>query len=101
VSPVELLVLGSLRYLGRGWTFNDCEESTAIDKDVHHCFFNIFIQFGSTVLYQKWVLTPVNLPEAQSNMTSTLRPGFPDASAHPTVPTLSPNIASTISRTAI
>ncbi len=38
VSPVELLVLGSLRYLGRVWTFDDCEESTAIDKEVHHCF---------------------------------------------------------------
>ncbi len=29
VLLVELLLLGSLRYLGRGWTFNDCEESTA------------------------------------------------------------------------
>jgi hypothetical protein len=35
VAPVELLLLGSLRYLGRGWTFDDCEESTAIDQDVH------------------------------------------------------------------
>ena len=59
VSPVELLVLGSLRYLGRGWTFDDCEESTAIDKEVHHCFFQVFIWFGSTELYQKWVITPV------------------------------------------
>ena len=33
VSPVELLVLSSLRYLGRGWTFDDCEESTAIEID--------------------------------------------------------------------
>ena len=39
VSPVELLVLGSLCYLGRGWTVDDCEESTAIDKEVHHRFF--------------------------------------------------------------
>mmetsp|Transcript_18952 Transcript_18952/g.32615 ORF Transcript_18952/g.32615 Transcript_18952/m.32615 type:complete len:198 (-) Transcript_18952:120-713(-) len=38
-SPIELLVLGSLRYLGRGWTFDDLEESTAISKDVHRCFF--------------------------------------------------------------
>ncbi len=68
VSPVELLVLGSLRYLGRGWTFDDCEESTAIDKEVRHCFFNVFIRFGSTELYQKWVITPVYLPEAKSNM---------------------------------
>jgi len=25
-SPIELLVLGSLRYLGRGWTFDNIEE---------------------------------------------------------------------------
>jgi hypothetical protein len=30
VSPIELLLLGSLRYLGRGWTFDDLEESTFI-----------------------------------------------------------------------
>ncbi len=43
VSPVELLLLGLLCYLSRGWTVDDCEESTAIDKDVR-----------STVLYKKW-----------------------------------------------
>jgi hypothetical protein len=64
VLPVELLLLGLLRYLGRGWTFDDCEESTAIDKDVHRTFFHVFLEFGSTFLYKKWVLTPVNLPEA-------------------------------------
>jgi hypothetical protein len=53
---VELLVLGTLFYLGHGWTFDDCEESTAIDKDVHLHFFNVFIRFGYTVLYHKWVL---------------------------------------------
>ena len=68
VSPVELLVLGSLRYLGRGWTFDDIEESTAIDKEVHRHFFQVFIRFGSTELYQKWVITPVDSPEANSNM---------------------------------
>jgi hypothetical protein len=39
VLPVELLILGLLCYLGCGWTFNNCEESTAIDKDVHRIFF--------------------------------------------------------------
>ncbi len=68
VSSVELLVLGLLPYLGRGWTFDDCEESTAIDKEVHRRFFQVFIIFGSTELYQKWVITPVNLPKAHSNM---------------------------------
>lgn len=31
-SPIELLLLGSLRYLGRGWTFDDIEELTAISR---------------------------------------------------------------------
>ncbi len=51
VSPVELLVLELLCYLGCGWTFDDCEESTAIDKDVHRIYFCVFIKFGITVLY--------------------------------------------------
>ncbi len=77
VSPVGLLVLGLLRYLGCGWTFDDCEESTAIDKEVHCCFFQVFIICGSTELYQKWVITPVNLPEANSNMHEYSEAGFP------------------------
>mmetsp|Transcript_22844 Transcript_22844/g.49849 ORF Transcript_22844/g.49849 Transcript_22844/m.49849 type:complete len:89 (+) Transcript_22844:2536-2802(+) len=27
-TPLELLMLGSLRYIGHGWTFDDLEEST-------------------------------------------------------------------------
>ena len=77
VSLIEFLVLGSLHYLGRGWTFDDCEESTAIDKEVHRCFFQVFIQFGSTELYQKWVITPVDLPEASLNMHKYSQAGFP------------------------
>jgi hypothetical protein len=65
---VELLLLGTLRYLGHGWAFDDCEESTVIDKDVHCCFFHAFIRFGYSVLYPKWVITPLHLSEAQSNM---------------------------------
>lgn len=34
-SPIELLVLGALRYLGRGFTFDDIEECTAISCEVH------------------------------------------------------------------
>jgi hypothetical protein len=77
MSPVELLLLDSLCYLGHGWTFDDCEESTAIDSDVHLSFFRVFIKFGSTVLFNKWVLTPVNLPEALSNMKEYSEAGFP------------------------
>jgi hypothetical protein len=33
-SPMELLILACLRYLGRGWTFDDLQESTGISSDV-------------------------------------------------------------------
>ena len=34
-SPIELLVLGALRYLGRGWCFDDLEEETCINEETH------------------------------------------------------------------
>ena len=52
-SPLEILILGAFRYLGRGFTFDDCEEGTAILQEVHRVFFHNFIEVGSTVLYDK------------------------------------------------
>ena len=46
-SPIELLLLGALRYLGRGWTFDDLEESTSISEETHRVFFHSFIKWGS------------------------------------------------------
>ena len=77
VSQVELLDLDSLRYLGRGWTFDDIEESTAIDKEVHRRFFKDFIQFGSTALYQKWVITPADSTAANAKMHEYSQAKFP------------------------
>ena len=51
VSPIELLLRGSLRYLGRGWTFSDMKDVTYISRDVHRSFFHQFVKFGGTVLY--------------------------------------------------
>jgi DDE superfamily endonuclease len=62
-SPIELLVLGALRYLGRGLTFDDLEEYTAIHEETHRQFFHRFIEFGSTVLYNKFVKMPTNPEE--------------------------------------
>ena len=76
-SPIQLLVLGSLCYLGREWTFDDIEEQTAISKEVHRTFFRAFIDFGSTSLYTRFVLTPLHLPEALSNMREYKVAGFP------------------------
>ncbi len=46
--PFELLILGALRYIGRGWTFDDLEESTNISLSTHRQFFHTFIQVGAT-----------------------------------------------------
>ena len=71
-----MLVLGSLQYLGRGWTFDDVEENTAISKEVHRTFFHRFVEFGSTVLYDKYVLTPNNVNEAKTHMREFEEAGF-------------------------
>jgi len=57
-SPLELLLLGGLRYLGRGWTLDDLEESTGIDRETHRQFLHAFIDYGSTPLYRKHVTIP-------------------------------------------
>ena len=76
-SPVELLLLGLLHYLGRGWTFDNIEEQTAISISVHCKFFHAFIDFGCTTLYSMHVSTLVNLAEAHSNMAEYTEAGFP------------------------
>eukprot|EP00957_Ditylum_brightwellii_P037596 2843573-Ditylum_brightwellii.AAC.1 len=44
--PIELLLIGSLCYLGRGLTFDDIEEFIAIHKETHGQFFHKCIEFG-------------------------------------------------------
>ena len=41
-SELSLLLLGSLRYLGRGLTFDDLYEATAISREVHCVFLSSF-----------------------------------------------------------
>jgi Plant transposon protein len=59
-SPIELLLLGSLRYLGRGWSFDDLEEATSISQETHRCFFHIFINFSRHILYPMYVIHPTD-----------------------------------------
>ncbi len=76
-SSVELLLLGSLRYLGRGWTFDDIEESTCISAETHRRFLHCFLEFGSTILFDKYVKFPINFDEAKSHMAEFAVAGFP------------------------
>jgi hypothetical protein len=76
-SPVELLLLGSLRYLGRGWTFDDLEETTSISPEVHRVFFHDFIKVGSTILFQRFVKAPLTPEEAALHMHEMKQAGVP------------------------
>lgn len=76
-SPIELLVLGSLRYLGRGWTFDDIEEATAISEEVHRVFFHQFVLVGSTVLYPRYVIMPHTAEEAAMHTGEFEEAGYP------------------------
>lgn len=50
-SPMGLLLLGSLRHLGRGLAFDDLEEHTATSEETHRQFFHCFVRHGETVLF--------------------------------------------------
>ena len=66
-SPVELLLLGALRYLGRGLTFDDLEEYTAISEETHRVFFHVFIEYGAKRLYPEFVVCPTTAEEYRTH----------------------------------
>ena len=75
------MVLGALRYLGRGWTFDDCEESTAVSEETHRVFFHQFINIGSTILFNRYVNYPKETPELNIHTAEFEMAGFPGACA--------------------
>jgi hypothetical protein len=66
-SPIELLLLGTLRYLCRGWCFDDLEENTSISEEIHRVFFHIFIKWGHKQLYTNYVKMPQSTDEMQGH----------------------------------
>jgi hypothetical protein len=56
------------QYLGRGWTFDDLEEATAISANTHCCFFKDFISWGSKILFQE------NIVELADDQSTTSPP---------------------------
>jgi hypothetical protein len=78
-APIELLVLTALRYLGRGWTFDDLSESTAISEDVIRVFLHQFIKFGSTTLFESFVKSPSTVQEAERESHEFEMAGLPGA----------------------
>ena len=78
-APLELLILGALRYMGRGWMFDDLEEATAISEERHRRFLHEFIKVGATKIYDKWVKMPMTAAEAETHMHEYTEAGFPGA----------------------
>jgi hypothetical protein len=76
-TPLSLLILGSLRYLGCGFTFDDCEECTAISEEVHHTFFHEFIAFGITTLFNGYDISPTTAKEAPDHLAEFEMAGMP------------------------
>ena len=75
-APLSLLLLGALRYLGRGWTFDDLEEQTLISTEVHRNFFHEFIKVGGTILYDEYVGAPLTVEDCQSHVHEFKMAGF-------------------------
>jgi hypothetical protein len=78
-TPLSLLLLTALRYLGRGWTFDDLSENTAISQETIRVFFHTFVDFGSTVLYTQYIRPPQNCSEARQHTSEYTMAGFPGA----------------------
>ena len=57
---MRLLLIGTLRYIGRGLTFDDIEEFSFISVEVRYEFFCEFIDYGSTYLCNKYALQPAS-----------------------------------------
>jgi hypothetical protein len=78
-TPISLLLLTLLRYLGRGWTFDDLAQNTSISEETIWVFFHVFIDFGSTVLYSLYVRPPLNCQEESQHTAEYEMAGFPGA----------------------
>ena len=74
---MEMLVLSALRYLGRGWTCDDIQESSAISKETVRYFLGKFLEFGSIDLYNKYVKFPSTVDELNDCTKEYNLAGFP------------------------
>ena len=75
-SNMPLLHLGALRYIRRGWTFDDIEEKTAISREILRTFFHNFLLYGSNVLYHKYVIVSATKTDCAKFESEFLLAGF-------------------------
>ena len=68
-TPIPLLLLTSLRYLGRGLNFDDVAECASLNEETVRVFFHCFIDFGSVVLYALYIRPPTCAEDAKAHDT--------------------------------
>ena len=76
-TPILVLVLCVLRYISRGWTFDDLSENTGISEEIIRVFLHKFIEFGSAVLYKRYVVAPATSEEALQHIQDYKQAGLP------------------------
>ena len=78
-TPLKLLVLCVLRYLGRGWTIDDLYENTTISTETICKFIHRFLDFGATNLFNKYVTCPLTREELDDCSFEFKQAGLPGA----------------------
>ena len=73
---LDILILGALRYLGRGWTFDDISKATNVSEECHRRFFRDFCLACREHLYPKWVKRPETAEEVDDCMSEFKEAGF-------------------------
>ena len=77
--PVELLLLGALRVLGRGWVWDDVVEATHISETVLRGFFKRFTKHYATVRKDEFIHAPDTVQEIEEIMRVYREAGVPGA----------------------
>jgi hypothetical protein len=75
-TSIELLILGVLRILSRDLKFDDVSEYTGISIETHRQFFHVFMVYGSTTLYNRYIKIPVTKEELMPHLQHYARKGL-------------------------
>ena len=67
-TPIELLLLASLRILGRDWKLDDFHETIGVGYGTVRRFFHIFCEYGATILKKKYLKSTHTDDELHSTM---------------------------------
>ena len=77
-SPLDIMVLGALRVLAKGWGFAEVQECTFISAEVHRVFFREFTAYCSRVLFPMHVYHPKNTGGFRDKSHEFGMAGFPN-----------------------